>query len=261
MPAERRQIGARGRQAVRLGVSETVLLLLVLVWWHFGSDKVPVILPEPQTVALGIYELFTSWAGLSEILASTIRIVIAVLLAAILGLLLALLGHYVPLARVIVHGRIVPFLNSMPSAGWALIGIIWFGASHFTIVFVLVMILVPFTLVNVAEGLREIDREVLEMARSFTRFPDRVFFKVTIPLLMPYIMGALRIGYGVGWKVGIIAELFGGESGVGFLILRAQTVGDAVTVFAACFAIVLLFWAGEKLVLDPIARRYQREET
>ena len=119
------------------------------------------------------------------------------------------------------------------------------------------MILMPFALVNIAEGLREIDQEALEMGRSFTRTRSKIFFKITLPLLMPYVMGALRIGYGVGWKVGVIAELFGGESGIGFLILRAQTVADSVTVFAACFVMVLMFWAGERLVLNPLARRYQ----
>ena len=82
-----------------------------------------------------------------------------------------------------------------------------------------------------------------------------MFFLVTIPLLMPYIVAALRIAYGVGWKIALVAELFGTESGLGFLMLRAQTLSDAATVFAACFAVVILFIAGEKLVIDPLARR------
>jgi NitT/TauT family transport system permease protein len=209
-------------------------------------------------VAAGLVELFGSIDTLGHVASSTIRIILAVLIATVAGMALAMLGHSVPLMRVIVFDRIQPFLNSMPSAGWALFGVIWFGTNHFTIIFVVVMILMPFALVNIAEGLRELDREALEMARSFTRNRRKIFFKMTLPLLMPYIMGALRIGYGVGWKVGIIAELFGGESGIGFVIQRAQTVTDNVTVFAACFAMVVLFWAGEKLVLDPLARRYQR---
>ncbi len=35
------------------------------------------------------------------------------------------------------------------------------------------------------------------------------------------------------------------------------TVSDAVTLFAACFAIVLIFIAGEKLVIDPFSRGFQ----
>jgi NitT/TauT family transport system permease protein/sulfonate transport system permease protein len=41
-------------------------------------------------------------------------------------------------------------------------------------------------------------------------------------------------------------------------MLRAQVISDAATVFAACLAIVLIFVAGEKLVIDPVARRLPR---
>ncbi len=40
-------------------------------------------------------------------------------------------------------------------------------------------------------------------------------------------------------------------------MLRALTAADVVTLFAACFAIVLIFIAGEKLVIDPLSRRFQ----
>jgi NitT/TauT family transport system permease protein len=80
---------------------------------------------------------------------------------------------------------------------------------------------------------------------------------VTIPLLIPYIVAALRIAYGLGWKIALVAELIGTESGLGFLMLHAQTLSDAATVFAACFAVVLLFIAGEKLIIDPLSRKYR----
>lgn len=236
-------------------ISEGVLLLLLAGWWYTAH---PAILPRPDMVLLRMGELFVSPDPLEHVLVSLVRIVLSVILATVLGIALAMLGHYVPLFSRIVFTRILPFLNAMPSVGWALFGITWFGANHTTVIFVIVMILTPFTLVNVAAGLRELDGEAIEMARSFTRSRRKVFLKMTLPLMMPYIMGALRIGYGVGWKVGLVAELFGGESGVGYLIQFAQTTGDNVTVFAACLIIVLLFWAGEKLVLNPLARRYQR---
>jgi NitT/TauT family transport system permease protein/sulfonate transport system permease protein len=53
-----------------------------------------------------------------------------------------------------------------------------------------------------------------------------------------------------------VAELMGSTSGLGFLMLRAQGSADITTVVAACLAIVLLFYAGEKLLIDPLARRF-----
>lgn len=67
-------------------------------------------------------------------------------------------------------------------------------------------------------------------------------------------MAAIRIAYGVAWKIALVAELFGVSTGLGYLMLKAEIVSDAATVYATCFAIVLLFLAGEKLVLDPLSR-------
>jgi NitT/TauT family transport system permease protein/sulfonate transport system permease protein len=103
-----------------------------------------------------------------------------------------------------------------------------------------------------------VDRELLEMARSLTRGRTKVFVKIVVPQLHPYVMAATRISYGVAWKVALVSELFGADTGLGFLMLRAQSTSDAAMVFATCFAIVLIFYAGEKLIIDPLSRLYQR---
>ena len=108
-----------------------------------------------------------------------------------------------------------------------------------------------------AKAWGKIDREVVEMARSFTRRGGRITIAVTLPLMMPYVMGALRISYGIGWKISLVAELLGSTSGLGYLMLRAQGSADMTTVMAASLAIVILFILGERLVLDPLARRFE----
>ena len=133
----------------------------------------------------------------------------------------------------------------------------WWDVAGATIA--LAMILTPFCLVNVSEGLKELDAEVLEMAKSFTRRRSVVLVKIVLPLLMPYFVSALRIAYGVGWKIALVAELFGTESGLGFLLQQAQGIADATTVFATCIAIVIIFWIGEKLVIDPLSRRFSHQ--
>jgi len=119
-----------------------------------------------------------------------------------------------------------------------------------------VMILTPFCLINIDEGLKELDAEVTEMGRSFTRSRARMLTKIVLPLLAPYLVAAVRMSYGVGWKLALVAELFGSTTGLGFLMLQAQTIGDAATVFATCFTIVLMFVLGERLLIDPLSRRF-----
>ncbi len=252
---------AAGRFRIPLvdhGLAEGLIILVIAAWWVFSRDMPDYILPGPGAVARETARLFFVPDLLFHTVSSTARVVIAVILAVVIGTFLAILPQRFPILSVIIHERIQPFLNSFPSVGWAIVASIWFGPSNETIVFVEMAILIPFCLVNVAAGLRELDTEMIEMARSFTRSRVKVFFKVTLPLLMPYIVAALRIAYGVGWKIALVAELFGTESGLGFLMQRAQTMSDAATVFAACFAVVIVFIAGEKLVIDPLSRRFRK---
>jgi NitT/TauT family transport system permease protein len=183
-------------------------------------------------------------------------VIASVCIALVIGGGLALLQRGIPALDWVMRGGVQPFLSSFPSIGWAILAALWFPAGHFSIIFVQVAILVPFGLINMAEGLRQLDTEALEMARSFTRSRVRVLSTITLPLLMPYLLGALRISYGIGWKISLVAELLGSTSGLGFLMLQAQGSADMTTVIATCFAIVVLFVAGERLLLDPLARRY-----
>ena len=233
------------------------LVIACLAIWAYGAQNLPdYVLPGPLAVAERMVALFTNADFLVHTLASTIRVVASVVMALIIGGALALVARSVPILDGVISGLIQPFLNAFPSIGWAILAAIWFTPSHFSIIFVQVAILIPFCLINIAEGLRQIDRELIEMARSFTRNRTQVLVKVSLPLLMPYILGALRIAYGVAWKIAIVAELLGSTSGLGYLMLRAQGSADLTTVVAACLVIVILFYAGERLILDPLSRRY-----
>ncbi len=233
------------------------LTLAALLVWGVAASKLPeFVLPGPAAVATRLLALFTDADFLVHTLASTVRVLASVLLALVIGSGLALIQRAWPALDWVLRGGVQPFLNSFPSIGWAILAAIWFTPGHGSIIFVQVAILIPFCLINVAEGLRQVDREMIEMARSFTRRRGRVLASVTLPLLLPYLAGALRIAYGVAWKIALVAELLGSTSGLGFLMLRAQGSADLTTVLAACLAIVALFWAGERLLLDPVARRF-----
>ena len=233
------------------------MVIVCLAIWAYGANNLPeYVLPGPVAVFERLFALFTDPSFIGHTIASTLRVFVSVLLALIIGACLALIARAVPVLDGIISGLIQPFLNAFPSIGWAILAAIWFTPGHLSIIFVQVAILIPFCLINVAEGLRQIDRETIEMAQSFTRNRFRIVFKIGFPLLLPYILGALRIAYGVAWKIAIVAELLGSTSGLGYLMLRAQGSADLTTVLAACLAIVALFFAGERLIIDPLAKRY-----
>jgi NitT/TauT family transport system permease protein/sulfonate transport system permease protein len=237
-------------------LGEGLVVLFFAGWWLMARGLPEFVLPGPLAVARRLLDLFINPDFLGHTAISTLRVVVSVLVAGVLGTALAFLAYGAPAWEIIVQERIKPVLNSFPSIGWAILAAVWFDAGNFSVIFVEVAILIPFCLVNVSEGLRAMDRELVEMGRSFTRHRARVWWRITLPLLVPYLLSAIRIAYGIGWKIALVSELVGAPSGLGYLMLRAQTTADSVTFLATCFAIVLIFVAGERLVIAPLERRF-----
>ena len=231
-----------------------IVFAAVLGWWAISKSISELVMPGPLAVGKMLIDLFSDPIFLDDILISTIRVIFSVVISVIIGMLLALISKGFPITEIIVQERIKPFLNSFPSVGWAILAVIWFGSSSFSVMFVQIAILVPFCLVNLSEGLKDLDEEIIEMGRSFSRNKIKIFFKITLPLLLPHVIAAVRIAYGVCWKIALVSELFGAESGIGVIMLRAQTTANATMVFASCFAIVIIFMLGEKFIINPLAR-------
>lgn len=255
MPAERTTIISALAERF---LGEGIVVIALVGWWASARHLPEFILPGPVPVARRLAELFVTPDFLGDVLTSTWRVLISIALALIIGGGLAFLAHDVPALESVVDRRIKPALNSFPSIGWAILAAIWFEPGSFGVIFVETAILIPFCLINIAEGLRNIDRELMEMGRSFTRRHARVFWRLTLPLLAPYGLSATRIAYGVAWKIALVAELLGATNGLGYLMLRAQTAADSATFLATCFAIVLIFVVGERLVIVPLERRFAR---
>jgi NitT/TauT family transport system permease protein len=234
--------------------ADGALILAVLMWWLASRHLPDFVLPSPWATAKALGRFLVEPDLMLAAAATTVRVVFSVVAAIMIGIGLAMLPYYLPSTRDIVRARILPLLNAMPSLGWALLAVIWFGVSDSSVVFAQTAILVPFCFYNVSQGIDEIDAELLEMARSYTRNRVLAFRKVIVPAVAPYVVAAARLAYGVSWKIALIAELFGSETGLGYVMYQAQIVTDPASVIATCLMVVILFILGDTLVLRPLYR-------
>lgn len=232
------------------------LVVALVIAWYFGSKHVqPYLLPSPQSVGSKVLDLLGRDPALAEnTLVSAERVVVSVVLALVLGSALVIVARYAPVLRAFIVNRFMPFMNAMPALGWAIIGLFWFHVSNSGVIFVEVVILLPFVMINMWEGMKELDNELLEMTMSFTRNRSRTLFKVMLPLLLPYFFASLRISFGTAWKIALFAELFGAPSGLGYLINLAQQNTDSVTVFAAIIIIIGIVFLVQRLIFDQLEK-------
>jgi NitT/TauT family transport system permease protein len=232
---------------------------VVIAAWQGASMFAPqVVLPGPAPVLRSLWEFAGSLRGLRHLLASIYHVVAAVGVSFAIGGALAFLAHYVPGARFAVHRRLGPFLNSFSGIGWMLLALIWFGVSGKSVVFAISAVLVPFALVNIGAGLGALDEAMTEMGRSFTRSGWRQFRLVTLPSLYPFVFATLRIMFGVAWKVTLTAELFAGDSGLGYVINLSRQEYDTAMIFAVIILIIAFVYCTDRYILAPLQARFQR---
>jgi len=93
-------------------------------------------------------------------------------------------------------------------------------------------------LVNVAKGLRQVDRAHLELLRSYAASPVQVLVKARIPNAVPYLFTALKISAPAAVITAFVAEYFGGsQNGLGSRITSNTTANTAAAwayVLGAC---------------------------
>ena len=244
---------------VKAVVAALFLAVLLGGWMAAAAGLPPYMLPSPERVLSATGRFFTSPRQLGHLTATLFNVGTSILVAFTLGGILALFAHYARASAPTIHGRLSPFLNAFPGVGWTLLAVIWFGVSTTSVVFSITVVLLPFALVNLREGLSAIDREIDEMARSFGRDGLRLFFAIAAPALAPFAAATLRIMFGVAWKVTLTAELFGGSEGLGYLINIARQEYDTETIFSVVLTIVVAVYLADRFVFAPMERAMARQ--
>jgi NitT/TauT family transport system permease protein len=250
---------SRGAELRRSRAAAHLFTLAFLGVWAAYSATVPAfVLPGPVPVAVRLYQFLTTYDLFKQAFASLAHTVAAMAISFLAGCAFAFLAYYLPVFRLAVHGRLSPFLNSFSGIGWTLLSIVWFGINDATVVFAISVVLTPFAIINMREGLETLDREMLEMAASFTRNRWREFVLVVLPALAPFVFATLRISFGVAWKVALAAELFGGRSGLGYLFNAARENFDVRLILAIIIVIISFVHATDRLLFVPIEARIAR---
>lgn len=240
-------------------VAVNLFTLAALGAWFALARTVPDYqLPGPWVVLTRLPDFLSDPMLRWALIVTLGHVVAAFAIAFVLGCALAVAAYRYILLRTLIDARITPFLNAFSAIGWLFLAILWFGLSSLTVIFTVTMILVPFTAINIRVGLNELDRELIELGQSLTTSRLLQLRTIVLPLLVPYIFATLRNSFGVCWKVVLTSELFGGNSGLGFILNTARQEFDAASIFAIILLILLFNAIVETLIFRPIQSRLDR---
>jgi NitT/TauT family transport system permease protein len=231
-----------------------MFVLIVLGAWALASLRLPgYVLPSPSTVLHQTIDFITTRKLAVHIAASIFHVAAALVLGFLAGTAIAVAGHTLKVTQLLI-GRIASFLNSFSSIGWALLAILWFGLNDLAVILVICIIILPVFIINMQAALDQVDRELVEMARSYTRRWSRGFVLIVLPSLYPFMLASIRLAFGIAWKVALTAELFGGNSGFGFVINMARQSINTPQIFAVIAIMIVISYVADHVIFAPLQR-------
>jgi NitT/TauT family transport system permease protein len=209
-----------GDWAVRLGAIAVVLG----VWEFYGPTLNKLILRPPSDIFRAFFELVAN-GELAEAMGQSFRELFGGLaVALVLGLVLGIAsGRWR-----FVYNAIDPLVSALYSVpAVALVPLIAVAFKSIgdppRIATVALFAIFPI-LINTQQGVRNVDRELLEVARSFNTSERRLWTDVIIPSATPYVLAGVRLAIGRGLIGMIVAEFFIGLVGLGYLIISYENV-------------------------------------
>jgi NitT/TauT family transport system permease protein len=236
-----------------------VLCVVVILWWSASTRLSRIVMPSPPEVAEALGQLAASGAIPLHVSATFYRVGLSFTIA--LGLSLAL-GYFISRSMSLqgLLERTVMLFQSIPSAIWIIMAIIWFGISDAAPIFVVWAIAFPVLALNIFEGVKNVSRDLVEMGEIFGHTRQSIFSTIVMPSIFPYILTGSRVAMALSWKISVIAEVLGARSGIGFAISDAYERLRTDEIFAWTIVIVLVLQAFDLLVfrrLESRVKKYQ----
>jgi NitT/TauT family transport system permease protein len=246
-------------EPIMLGAGSIALLLIV---WELAphvftmSPGTKLFFTTPSQIAGTLWTMFatgTIWAPLGV---SASGFALGLGLSIVVGLPLGvLLGRSQTL-----NAMLDPFItafNATPRLVFLPLVLLWLGLGLWSkVVIVFIGALFPI-LINTYEGVRNADKILINVVRSFGAKEWDVARLVVLPNSLPYVVAGLRLGIGRAVLGVVVAEFFGSEEGLGVLMVQASGRYQVDIVFAGLivFAAMSLLMTGLlKLIEDRLTR-------
>lgn len=210
------------------------------------------VLPEPLAVAKAAWALMASGQMWADVEVSAGRALTGFAIGGGTGFLLGLLSGMFKPAEAVLDST-VQMMRNIPALALIPLVILWFGIGE-EAKFFLVSFGVFFPIyMNTFHGIRCVDPNLVEMARSYGVRGIALYRDVILPGALPSILVGVRFSLGMTWVMLIVAETISAQSGIGYMTMNAREFMQTDVVVVG----ILLYALLGKLA-DVLARALER---
>jgi NitT/TauT family transport system permease protein len=198
----------------------------------------PLFLAAPTQIVEAVYALTLTGEMGRHVWISGVEFAIGYVIASIIGI-----GFGFGMANSASFKQALqPWISGLyatPTIALAPLFILWLGIGIWSKVLVVIfLVLFPVT-INTEAGLRQTSERLIEMLRSFGASERQIFFKVSLPSALPFILAGLKLGIGRGLIGVVVAELFGSRAGLGRLISQSADAFNMPELFAGVIVLAV----------------------
>ncbi|SPB15564.1 binding-protein-dependent transport system inner membrane protein [Caballeronia novacaledonica] len=198
--------------------------VLILVAWESAARTGGLssrVLPEPLAVVKAAWSLIESGDLWANVKVSAGRAFAGFAMGGGIGFALGLATGLFKPAEVALDST-VQMIRNIPALAMIPLLILWFGiGEEAKLVLVALGVFFP-VYVNTYHGIRSVDRDLIEMAKSYGLSGFALYRHVILPGAMPSILVGVRFAFGLMWVMLIVAETISAQSGIGYMTMNAR---------------------------------------
>jgi NitT/TauT family transport system permease protein len=139
------------------------------------------------------------------------------------------------------------FLSYLPIPALVPLTMSLFGIGETQKAMFLALAFIIYLLPLFVKAVEEVDNVYLQTAYTMGAGRWKLITKVLLPVALPQIIHAMRLGFGVGWTYIILAEMVAADRGLGQIIIIAQRRGPREHIYLVLVVIVLIAYLTDKL--------------
>jgi NitT/TauT family transport system permease protein len=196
---------------------------------------------SPVLVINELWQQLASGALVDDVAITVFEALIAFVVSAALGIVAGLLLARSPVWDEVL-APLVLALNSLPRVALAPLIILWFGigiAAKVVTAFTLVFFIL---LVNTLGGAKNVDNDILTIAKLMGASKHDILWKVTLPSALPWIFAGLNLGLTYSLLGVIVAEILASNHGLGYVIASSAATFNTAGVFAGLITLAVVAW-------------------
>jgi ABC-type nitrate/sulfonate/bicarbonate transport system permease component len=196
----------------------TSVVAIALAWELYGRAVNPVLLSSPSAIAGAFVDMVADGTLQTAMGESLVVLGAGSLIGVTAGLVIGLAAGRNQVFATLIE---LPLnaLYATPSVALIPVIVVWFGFGPTAKTVVVILFVLFPVLINTMRGVQEVDRELVEVARSFCSGERRMWFDLILPSALPYVVTGLRLAIGRALIGVIVAEFFTAFSGLGYLIV------------------------------------------